>query len=90
MTLKGLRARREGGWVVAWAVILLQIMIVTVTHYSSYCHYHMTISDLHNKPLSPQVDARSDRGKGPVAVGVVGEGTLRVGDVVVAGTASGR
>jgi len=36
------------------------------------------------------VDARLDRGKGPVAVVVVREGTLRVGDPLLAGTTSGR
>src|SRR6202012_6164578 len=36
------------------------------------------------------VEARLDRGRGPVATGLVPRGTLKPGDIVVAGTAWGR
>ena len=36
------------------------------------------------------IESRLEKGRGPVASVVIQEGTLRIGDVVVAGTASGR
>src|SRR5699024_5811459 len=36
------------------------------------------------------IDARLDRGRGPVATVLVQNGTLRLGDVIIAGTAVGR
>ena len=36
------------------------------------------------------IESRLEKGRGPVASVIIQEGTLRIGDVVVAGTASGR
>jgi len=52
------------------------------------------LQDLKANPKRPAigtiVESQLDRGRGPVATVLVQTGTLRTGDVVVAGTASGR
>ncbi len=57
----------------------------------------LLVSDLQELRANPQrpargtiIEARLDRGRGPVATVLVQEGTLRVGDAVVAGSVSGR
>src|SRR5712692_3981306 len=57
----------------------------------------LLVSDLQEHRANPNrpargtiLEARLDRGRGPVATVLVQEGTLRVGDAVVAGSTSGR
>ncbi len=57
----------------------------------------LLVSDLQELRANPQrpargtiIEARLDRGRGPVATVLVQEGTLRVGDAVMAGSVSGR
>jgi translation initiation factor IF-2 len=57
----------------------------------------LLVSELQESRANPKrpargtiLEARLDRGRGPVATVLVQEGTLRVGDVVVAGASSGR
>lgn len=57
----------------------------------------LLVSDLHEHRANPKrpargtiLETRLDRGRGPVATVLVQDGTLRIGDAVVAGAASGR
>ncbi|MCY0889120.1 MAG: translation initiation factor IF-2, partial [Alicyclobacillaceae bacterium] len=44
----------------------------------------------HGRPRGTVIEAKLDKGRGPVATVLVQNGTLKIGDVVVAGTSSGR
>ncbi|HEV8338371.1 MAG TPA: translation initiation factor IF-2 [bacterium] len=57
----------------------------------------LLVADLHELRANPErpargtiLEARMDRGRGPVATVLVQEGTLRVGDAVIAGETLGR
>jgi len=57
----------------------------------------LLVADLHELRANPErpargiiLEARMDRGRGPVATVLVQEGTLRVGDAVIAGETVGR
>jgi translation initiation factor IF-2 len=57
----------------------------------------LLVADLHDLRANPRkpargtvLEARLDRGRGPVATVLVQEGTLRVGDAIVAGEVAGR
>ncbi len=47
-------------------------------------------SNPNKKAVGTVIEARLDKGRGPVATVIVQEGTLRVGDIVVAGTGMGK
>ncbi|MCL5283121.1 MAG: translation initiation factor IF-2 [Armatimonadetes bacterium] len=47
-------------------------------------------ADPHGLPVATIIEAQSETGRGPVATALVREGTLRIGDAVVAGLSHGK
>lgn len=92
LTEHGLLAEEWGG-----DTIMVPVSAVTGMGVETLLEMILLVADMQDYKANPNrkargiiIEARLDRGRGPVATVLIQKGTLRVGDTIVAGTAFGR
>ncbi len=92
MTEYGLVAEEWGG-----ETIMVPVSAITGENIEKLLEMILLVAELQNYRANPNrqargiiIEARLDKGRGPVATVLIKNGTLRVGDNIVAGTAFGR
>ena len=92
MTEYGLVAEEWGG-----ETIMVPVSAITGENIDKLLEMILLVAELQNYRANPNrqargiiIEARLDKGRGPVATVLIKNGTLKVGDNIVAGTAFGR
>ncbi|MBR0463973.1 MAG: translation initiation factor IF-2 [Clostridia bacterium] len=92
LTEYGLVAEEWGG-----DTIMVEVSAITGQNVDQLLEMILLVAEVQNLRANPNrkargiiIEAKLDKGRGPVATVLVQNGTLRVGDTIVAGTAYGR